>query len=99
MDWKSTEMQAMNTGVSRRRFLELLGMATAGATVAYSFPSIIVPKNIIPVESVIRQQGYNLAPRGLIYLIDSEGWMFGSSVANFTDLNRLYLTYRKETFT
>lgn len=95
----------MNTGVSRRRFLELLGMATAGASVAYSFPSIIVPKNIIAVESVIpaecviRKQGYNLAPRGLTYLIDDEGWWYGTSASNFLDLNRLYLTYRKETFT
>lgn len=32
--------------MNRRRFLQLLGMATAGATVAYSFPDIIVPKNI-----------------------------------------------------
>lgn len=32
--------------MNRRRFLELLGMATVGATVAYSFPDIIVPKNI-----------------------------------------------------
>lgn len=32
--------------VSRRRFLELLGTAAVGSTVAYSFPSIIVPRNL-----------------------------------------------------
>jgi hypothetical protein len=33
--------------MNRRRFLELLGMATVGSAVAYSFPKVIVPKNVI----------------------------------------------------
>lgn len=37
--------------MNRRRFLELLGIATAGGAIAYSFPSIIVPKNIVRVRS------------------------------------------------
>lgn len=32
--------------MNRRNFLKFLGVATIGSTVAYSFPSIIVPKNI-----------------------------------------------------
>lgn len=38
--------------MDRRRFLELLGMATAGSVVAYSFPSIIVPKNIDLIDQI-----------------------------------------------
>jgi hypothetical protein len=37
--------------MNRRRFMELLGMATVGGAVAYSFPNIIVPKNIIISKS------------------------------------------------
>ncbi len=37
--------------MNRREFLEILGLATAGGAVAYSFPEIIVPKNIIPVKA------------------------------------------------
>jgi hypothetical protein len=33
--------------MNRRNFFSTLMKAAAGATVAYSFPSIIVPKNII----------------------------------------------------
>jgi len=32
--------------MNRRRFLELLGTAALGSGIVYSFPSIIVPKNI-----------------------------------------------------
>lgn len=35
----------------RRTFLRYLGFAGVGATVAYSFPSIIVPQNIVTPES------------------------------------------------
>lgn len=45
--------------MNRRRFLELLGTAIAGTAVVYSFPSIIVPKNIAAVspsyEEFLRQ--------------------------------------------
>jgi hypothetical protein len=34
--------------MDRRGFLSLLGQAAVGATVVYSFPSIVVPKNIQP---------------------------------------------------
>lgn len=50
--------------MNRRRFLELLGMATAGTAVAYSFPSVIVPKNITTV--------YSRMPRGLTFLINDQ---------------------------
>lgn len=33
--------------MNRRGFLKFLGVASVGATVAYSFPSVIVPQNII----------------------------------------------------
>jgi hypothetical protein len=43
--------------MNRRKFLEWLGLATAGVVVApvlpevvYSFPSVIVPQNIMPVS-------------------------------------------------
>lgn len=32
--------------MNRRRFLELLGLAALGSGIVYSFPSVIVPKNI-----------------------------------------------------
>lgn len=32
--------------MNRRRFLELLGSAALGSGIVYSFPSVIVPKNI-----------------------------------------------------
>lgn len=32
--------------MDRRNFLKRLGLASAGAVVAYSFPEVIVPKNI-----------------------------------------------------
>lgn len=38
--------------MNRRGFLKFLGAATVGTTVAYSFPSIIVPKNIITLDEV-----------------------------------------------
>jgi len=38
--------------MNRRNFLQFLGAATIGSTVAYSFPSIIVPKNIITLKEV-----------------------------------------------
>lgn len=38
--------------MNRRNFLKFLGVASVGATVAYSFPSIIVPKNIITLDEV-----------------------------------------------
>lgn len=56
-----------------------MGLAAVGGTVAYSFPSIIVPQNLIketlvdlmPIEGVglLTAKGYNFAPRGLAYLI------------------------------
>lgn len=36
--------------MNRRGFLNLIGKASMGAYVAYSFPSIIVPKNIITIQ-------------------------------------------------
>lgn len=39
--------------MNRRNFLKFLSAASVGATVAYSFPSIIVPKNIELVKAVI----------------------------------------------
>lgn len=53
--------------MNRRRFFELLGQATIGGMVVYSFPSIIIPKNI-----VIPVTGYNLTPRGLTFLLDDK---------------------------
>lgn len=51
--------------MDRRGFLGLLGKAVASATVAYSFPSVIVPKNlgevvvvddIATINSITRQE-------------------------------------------
>jgi hypothetical protein len=47
--------------MNRRRFLELLGMATVGGAVAYSFPDIIVPKNIEAISQI------NLISKNEIY--------------------------------
>jgi len=45
-------------------------MATIGSGVVYSFPSIIVPKNIVPEalpldSGFLRKQGYSLTPQDL----------------------------------
>lgn len=65
--------------MNRRLFLNsLLGVAVGGA-VAYSFPSIIVPKNIMLAsfaEAILNSNPvaywplYNQAPNGLIFLLD-----------------------------
>lgn len=65
--------------MNRRRFLSLLGQATVGATVAYSFPSIIVPKNIQPFTHL---------PRGLAYLVNDRSRILqGLYTTNFPILN------------
>lgn len=56
--------------MNRRRFLELLGAATVGSTVAYSFPSIIVPRNIA-VESMWVYPTLYGYPHGLAHLIST----------------------------
>lgn len=69
--------------MNRRSFLSLLGRAATGPAVVYSFPSIIVPKNIIPVVD-----SYLLAPRGLAYLNNySSRTLQGLSTTSFPDLN------------
>lgn len=69
--------------MNRRGFLGLLGKAAAGAAVVYSFPSIIVPKNI---EQVLSPGGVwmdtrlpAVGLRGIPYLINSTGNYFGLS--------------------
>lgn len=52
--------------LNRRRFLELLGMAAAGTGIVYSFPSVIVPKNIAVLSTDIGQQ-LNPAPQDLMF--------------------------------
>lgn len=66
--------------MNRRGFLSLLGQAAVGSVVAYSFPSIIVPKNIQPV--------YSMAPHGLAYLINDQSRILqGLNTTVFPDLN------------
>ena len=68
--------------MNRRFFLSLLGQAAVGATVAYSFPSIVVPKNIQPVSA------YPIGPYGLAYLINDQSRVLqGLSLSTFPDLN------------
>lgn len=74
--------------MNRRRFLSLLGQAAAGATVAYSFPSIIVPKNIQPVVD-----SYFMAPQGLAWLINDGADLRGLSMSTFPDLNGPVMEY------
>lgn len=63
--------------MNRRRFISLLGQSVAGATVAYSFPSIIVPKNIRPVS-------YNELP----YVVSDTAQLFpGMLTSTYRDLN------------
>jgi hypothetical protein len=47
--------------MNRRRFLELLSMAAVGGTVAYSFPDVIVPKNIQLVTFDMLEKAYTKA--------------------------------------
>lgn len=71
--------------MNRRGFLTSLLRATAGATVAYSFPSVIVPKNIQPVlltdlfPDGIYVSAYGVEPlmRGVPYIINSASDYFG----------------------
>ena len=75
--------------MNRRRFLELLTTAAVGSAVAYSFPSIIVPRNLIATpddaeiefyrHEILKSTDYFMAPRGLAYLINDrsrslQGW-------------------------
>lgn len=46
--------------MNRRNFLKFLGTASVGATVAYSFPNIIVPNNIVVVEPIIPATQFDL---------------------------------------
>ncbi len=68
----------------RRRFLELMGMTVAAGTVAYSFPSIIVPQNLIKVidsdliadfyhQQVLLSKDWFMLnrPMGLTYMISN----------------------------
>jgi hypothetical protein len=50
--------------MNRRSFLKFLSSATIGATVAYSFPEIIVPKNIKLIKEV--EDTKNLASSGVL---------------------------------
>ena len=60
--------------MNRRGFLSLLGKATVGGVVAYSFPSIIVPKNIQPI--------------GLPYFVSDASGLFPRMLTStFPDLN------------
>lgn len=52
--------------MNRRRFLELLGMVTVGSAVAYSFPNVIVPKNIIIPEFIPSFTTCNMGTAGPI---------------------------------
>lgn len=67
--------------MNRRRFLELLGMTVASGAVAYSFQSIIVPRNLsgltmldiapmTPEWPIIVGTDYGY-PHGLAYIIDN----------------------------
>ena len=64
--------------MNRRRFLELVGMTVAAGTVAYSFPRIIVPRNL---EKVSLQNGWPIAfssvwgyhsSKGLYYIVEKQ---------------------------
>lgn len=71
--------------MNRRHFISLLARTAAISTVAYSFPSIIRPRNIvvadvIPTDVVITPtyDGYlqQMMPRGLAYMVNSRGlWL------------------------
>lgn len=67
--------------MNRRRFLELLGMATVGGAVAYSFPKIIVPKNIQVVGETI----FFIDTSQVFRIVDSPEFGFGFS--GFKQLN------------
>lgn len=61
--------------MDRRRFIELLAQTTAISTVAYSFPSVIRPRNIIqPTTMVVgyfdRDSGVR---RGTLHLWSNNG--------------------------
>lgn len=53
--------------MDRRGFLKLLGQASIGAYVAYSFPSIIVPKNIKYIGIERNLGGISFAKLNYIY--------------------------------
>lgn len=42
--------------MNRRNFLKFLGVASIGASVAYSFPSIIIPKNIDTINLITQRE-------------------------------------------
>lgn len=55
--------------MNRRNFIQFLGLASTGSVVAYSFPNIIVPKNII-VPDII---DYSLITRAYERAVALEG--------------------------
>lgn len=68
--------------MNRRRFLELLGTAAVGSAVAYSFPSIIVPRNIV-VESMWVYPTLYGYPHGLAHFISNGRVLFGYDTVTF----------------
>lgn len=72
--------------MNRRGFISALLKATAGATVAYSFPSIIVPKNIIePVTAPLPVFGN--FPHGVPLFVDDTGVFRGLARGSINPLD------------
>lgn len=72
--------------MNRRRFVELLAKTAAISTVAYSFPSVIRPQNIVVVPSYdewMAQQRFAASLRSSFYILDNGGW-WPVRVSNFT---------------
>ena len=79
--------------MNRRRFLELLGMAAAGTGIVYSFPSVIVPRNIALPE-------FAHPPRGLGFLLDDGSRIFQgiTTMTEWTDFYREQILQAKDWF-
>ena len=61
--------------MNRRRFLEMIGMATVGGAVAYSFPEVIVPQNISHIVAINKTR--NVGPSFVMRVVDNPEYGFG----------------------
>lgn len=68
--------------MNRRRFLELLGSAALGSGIVYSFPSVIVPKNIASDDYI--HLSIKITPEYMLRVIDDSEFGFG-----FLDFDRI----------
>ena len=69
--------------MNRRRFLELLSMAAVGGAIAYAFPPVIVPQNLMSCGHPLwtQDRGFHI-PCGLSYVVNDGSKVFQGLYTN-----------------